>query len=118
MATNILTATAGTPNVRVKVGPKQFQALFNVIQAKVTVTEDSVTAQVASQVDVTIPGAKLGDHVLVSPVVDQAGLLAYGFVRAADSVTLGVYNQEGTDAITALAGGVVFNVTVLSPKFE
>lgn len=116
MATNILTATA-TNVAPSKNGPRQqFQALFDVIPFTVTVTEDSVTAQVASQVDITVPGAALGDFVLVAPKVDAAGLIPYAFVRAADSVTVSVYNVEGTDAITSLAGGVVFNGVVLKPK--
>lgn len=115
MATNILTASAGTPSVGTK-GPRQFQGLFEVIPFKVTVTEDSVTAQVASQVDIPVPGAELGDFVLVTPTVDAAGLIPYGFVQSANTVTISVYNVEGTDAITSLAGGVVFNGLVLKPK--
>lgn len=116
MATNILTATAGTPDVQSKAGPRQFQAVFDVIPFSVTITEDSVTAQVSSQADVAVPGAALGDFVLVAPKVDAAGLIPWGFVQAAGVVTVSVTNTEGTDAITSLAGGVVFNGIVLKPK--
>lgn len=115
MATNIEAMTGGTP-VRSVPGPRQFQALFNVITATVLLTEASIAAQVASQVTVTIPGAAVGDFVFVSVGGDLTGLLVQGFVSAADTVKIKVFNVEGTDAVTTLSAGINANVLILQPK--
>lgn len=118
MATNIESMTAGTPNVRVKASVQQFQAVANVILAKVALTEASVAAQVASQATVTVPGVELGDFVLVSYPADITGLHIYAQPSAANTVKITVWNVEGTDAVTAMSGGLTANLMVIKPKFD
>jgi hypothetical protein len=117
MATNIEATTAGTPVIKRNSGPKQFQALFDVIEVEVTLTEASVAAQVGSQCDITVPGAALGDFVLVSYPADLTGVILSAYVRAANSITVTIYNIEGTDAVTAFSGGLIAKLLVLQPKF-
>jgi hypothetical protein len=117
MATNIEAMTAGTPSVKRNAGPKQFQARFDVIEVEVALTEATVAAQVASQADITVPGVALGDFVLVSYPADLTGGFLTAYVRAADSITVTLYNFEGTDAVTALSGGLTAKLLVLKPKF-
>lgn len=116
MATNITAITGGTPTIKASVQPKQFQGVFDVIYATVTLDDDTLAAQVASQVDVTVPGVALGDFVLVSTGVDNTGLLVQAWPSAANTVTITAFNVEGTDAVTALSGAVVANLIVLKPK--
>ena len=115
MATNIEAATAGTP-VKSVTKTVQFQALFDVIQVKVTLDEDSIAAQVGSQASVTVPGAAFGDFVLVAAGVGLGGLLFQGAVSAANTVQLTAYNIEGTDAVTTLSTAAIVNILVLKPK--
>jgi hypothetical protein len=115
MATNITAITATGLSVGAK-GPKQFQGLFDVIPFKVTLEDDTVAAQAAAQVDVTVPGAELGDFVMVAPAVDVTGTIVSAFVSAANTVTVSTFNVEGTDANTTLATPVVANGLVLKPK--
>lgn len=118
MATNIEAMTGGTPNVRVKASARTFQGVFNVLLAKVALTEASIAAQVGSQVDVAVPGVELGDIVFVSYPADIAGLILTAAPQASGVVTITAYNIEGTDAVTALSGGLTANLVVLKPKFD
>ncbi len=115
MATDI-TVLADTVNVSGEKGPRQFQGLFDIIPFKFSADDDSLPAQTASQADVAVPGAELGDFVVVSCVADLVNLIAVGFVSAADVVTIQVFNVEGTDASTALAGNPAFKGVVFKPK--
>lgn len=115
MTTNITAISAGTPAVGTK-GARQFQGLFDVIPFVVTLTDATLAAQAAGQVDITVTGAALGDFVLLAPEVDVTGLLVHGFVRAANSVTITTFNVEGTDAVTTMSTGIVFNGLILKPK--
>lgn len=118
MTTNIEATTAGTPTVKIGNVKKQFQGLFRVTCVEVTLTEASIAAQVASQVDVTVPGVEFGDFVFVSYPADLTGLIAHAFVQAADKVTITHFNVEGTDAVTALSGGLVAKLLILKPDFN
>src|SRR5690606_22259649 len=82
---------------------KQFQGLFSVIPFVVTLQDTSLAAQVAGQVDITVPGAEIGDFVLIAPPVDVAGVIMTAFVSAANTVTITTFNVEGTDANTTMA---------------
>lgn len=115
MATNI-TAITDTVNSAGSKGPKQFQGLFDVIPFQATLTDSSLAAQVAGQCDIAVPGAELGDMVLVSLAVDTTGVICVGKVDAANTVTITTYNLEGDDANTTLAGGVTLKGVVLKPK--
>jgi hypothetical protein len=115
MATNIEATTLGTA-VRSRPRRVQFQDLFDVITATVAVTEASIAAQVGSGGTFTVPGVELGDFVFISFGVDVPGLVVHASPSAADTIRVLVFNVEGTDAVTALSGGVSANVIVLKPK--
>lgn len=117
MATNLEAMTAGTPTIVAGKCRKQFQALFDVIEVQVALTEASVAAQVGSVASITVPGVELGDYVMVSYPADLAGLLIQAVPSAADTIKVKVFNMEGTDAVTAMSGGLVANLLVLKPKF-
>lgn len=119
MATNVEATTLGTVRSEVPTGPKarQFQQVFEVIIAKVPVTEASIAAQVGSSGTFTVPGAALGDFVMVSPGVDLGTALQLtAVVSATDTVRVNFFNAEGTDAVTTLSGGTVFTFIVLKPR--
>lgn len=115
MATDITAITGGTPSNLTK-RAMQFQGLFDIILSQVTLTDATLAANKASQVDVTVPGVALGDFVFVSTGVDNAGLVLDAWPSAADTVTITAWNVEGTDAVTALSGGVEANILILKPK--
>jgi hypothetical protein len=115
MSTNITALTVGT-QANAKLQHRQFESVFDVITATVVLTQASIAAQVASQATVNIPGVLLGDLVVVNPVGDITGLMAFGNVSSNDNVKIIVWNVEGTDANTTLSAGFTFNVWVLRPK--
>jgi hypothetical protein len=115
MATNI-TAITDTNNASDGAGARQFQGVFKVIPFKFNGDDDSLAAQVAGQCDVAVPGAALGDFVLITAQVDLVNLVCTAWVSAADVVTVQTFNVEGTDASTALAANPEFNGLVLSPQ--
>jgi len=97
--------------------PRQFQDLFEVIPFTFTLEEDSLGAGDAATADVTVPGAALGDFVLVAPGVDLVSLVLTAFVQAANTVTIQLQNQESDDANTTLATvGTAFGL-ILKPRF-
>jgi hypothetical protein len=115
MATNI-TAFDAVASTVTKKRKRQFQGLFTVIEVTVSLDENTIAAQVASVASVTVPGAELGDFVLVAPVSDSSGLLIHGFVSAADTVKVMAFNVEGTDAVTVLSAAPTFRILVLKPS--
>lgn len=115
MATNI-TAITDTLNVAGRQGPRQFQAVFDVIPFTCTLTDASLAAQVAGQCDIAVNGAALGDLVLWAQAVDQTGIMVDGYVSAANTVTLTTFNVEGSDANTTMSGGVTAKGVVLKFK--
>jgi hypothetical protein len=115
MATNI-TAITDTLNVADTKAPRQFQGVFKCIPFQFNGDDDSLAAQVAGQCDVSVPGAELGDFVLVTCQVDLVNLICTAWVSAADVVTVQTFNVEGTDASTAIAGNPQFNGIVLAPQ--
>lgn len=102
MATDI-TAITDSVNVGYTKGGRQFRDLFDVIPFTAGVLDASIAADIGSQCDIDVPGAALGDFVLISIAVDTTGLLIHGYVSAANVVTVSVFNMEGTDANTTLA---------------
>lgn len=102
MATTITAITATSAAAEAK-GAKQFQGLFECIPFVVTLEDDTLPAQQSSQVDVTVTGAALGDFVLIGAGVDSAGGILVGAVTAANTVTVTLFNTEGSDALTAFA---------------
>jgi hypothetical protein len=108
--------TTGTIGQTSVASPRQFQGLFDVIPFTVNIEEDSIAAQATSVADVTVPGAALGDFVLVTPGIDAVSVLFSGWVQAADTVTVAVTNLEVSDANTTLATVHEANGVVLKPK--
>jgi hypothetical protein len=108
--------TIGTPLVVHRGGPAQWSSLFNVaITFSATISDqDSVSAGDTAAFALTVPGAALGDIVLVginndmSDGTDQAVL--YGVVSAADTVSVRVNADVGAYAADDLNGAVVKGV--------
>jgi len=115
MATDI-EAITDSVNVEGVKGPKQFQGLFDVVPFKATLTDTTMTASKAAECSVDVPGAALGDLVLVASGASLQGGLLSAYVSAANVVDIIIYNPEGTDAITPFAGGVAVKGVVLKPK--
>lgn len=115
MATNI-TAITDSANVAYAKQARQFQDCFEVIPFTATLTDATLAANVAGQCDITVPGAALGDLVLVTVAVDITGLMLHAYVSAANTVTVTTWNVEGTDANTTLSGGEKLNGVVLKPS--
>lgn len=115
MATNI-TAITDTNNSAGRQGPRQFQAVFDVIPFSANIDDDSLAAQVAGQCDISVAGAAVGDLVLCEVAADRAAQLLQGYVSAAGVVTITTFNVEGTDADTSLAGNPVLKGVVLKWK--
>lgn len=73
---------------------KQFQSLFDVV-ACVTATVDVASlADAAGETKVvTVTGARLGDFVLATPIIDAIDLLWTAYVQADDTVEIRVQNE-------------------------
>lgn len=113
MATNI-TAITDTSNAARPVDRKQFTAVFSsVIPFSFNGDDDTIAAQVAGQCDVAVPGAALGDFVLIAPGVDNNAQIVTAQVTAADVVTVTTFNVEGTDADTSFSANPKFYGAVL-----
>ena len=115
MATDI-SAITDTLNASGPQGPRQFQALFDVIPFSATLTDTTQAADTAATCDITVTGAALGDLVIVGVAVDLTDGMLVGQVSAANTVTLTLWNPEGSDAITPLASGAVCKGVVLKLK--
>ena len=94
-------------------GPKasrQFGGIFSyVIPNKVAFEEDSIAADKASAAVYTIPGAQLGDFVLVSAVSDLGDDIFFnGQVTAADEVTVIASDASGATNTSAATVGVLY----------
>lgn len=113
MSTNI-TAITDTSNKAASPNRHQFQSLFSaVIPFSFAGDDDSIAAQVAGQCDISVPGAALGDFVLIAAGVDNAAQIVTASVTAAGVVTVTTFNVEGTDADTSFAANPTFYGVVL-----
>ena len=117
MATNITAITATAVSSKQEQS-KQFQGLFSVIPFIVSLEDDSVAAQVAGQVEITVPGAAFGDFVLIAAPLDLTGCVIVGQVSAANKVKITTWNVEGTDANTTLANATVTRGLVLKTRAD
>ena len=116
MATTMEAATASAVVLNVSDRPEQFQSLFTVIQFTFTFDENSIANLASSSSDLTIAGAALGDFVLISPLADLVDTHVFGFVQAANTVTIMATNLEEVDASTSLAGNGTWNGLILKPR--
>ena len=96
-------------------GPRQFQGVFDLIPFKFNLDEDSIASAAASAGNVAVPGAALGDFVLVTPEVDAVDTQVSASVTAADVVTVVINNLTGA-ASTAFAANPSFTGLVLKVK--
>jgi len=115
MATDLTAITSSVPKAAAA-APRQFQGTFDIIPFTGALLDTTLAAEVGGQTDVSVPGAALGDFVLVAIAFDTTGLLIQGIVRAANVVEISTYNMEGTDANTTLSSARTFNGIVLKPK--
>ena len=111
MADGITAISAGVS------GPRQFQGLFNVIPFKLTFEDDSILADglYSGGALVAVPGAALGDFVLIASTIDNTECHFYAAVQAAGQVEVTLIN-ETAGTVTTFATGAVLNGIVLSPK--
>ena len=111
MADGLTAVSAGV------VGPRQFQGLFTIIPFKVTFEDDSILADgiYSGGGLVSVPGAALGDFVLLSCTIDPTECLFFGNVVSADNVEVTLIN-ETAGTLTTFAAGAVINGLVLQPK--
>ena len=116
MATSMETLTTATIGATEVKGNRQFQGLFSVIPFTVSLAESSLAASAAGTADVTVPGAELGDFVLISSGQDNVSLAVSAFVASANTVTIVVQNLEVSDANTSLATAATANGVVLKPN--
>jgi hypothetical protein len=115
MATTISAATASAVVTKTK-SPRQFQGVFDFIPFKASLLDASLPAG-ASVADITVPGAALGDFVLLAPTIDSVDTFVVGWVQAADTVTLAIRSMEEVDASTTWATTAKqVNGMILKPK--
>ena len=90
-----------------------FRALFDVIPFEIVSDPDEIASGASGIVAGSVPGAEVGDFVLVSVDQDITGLQIEGFVIAPDTVGINIFN--GFPIAVNLAAGSVFKGTILSP---
>lgn len=84
-----------------------------VVKAKATLDFPSANAAATQALTVAVPGAALGDAVVLAPPSTlNAGLIPSAFVSAADTVTIRVTNITAVaiDAASATWGVLVFKI--------
>lgn len=90
---------------------RQFRAVFGqVIPFKATVDFASAAAGTGSAIDVAVPGAEVGDFVMLAPTVDVEDAQLDGFVTAAAVVTVNLQANTlsgTTDLASQTINGVV-----------
>ena len=84
-------------------GARQFQGIFDVIPFTFNFEEDSIAAGAASGATIAVPGAALGDLVLVAPAQGAAEVAFFGNVTAANTVQINAANLDIAAADTSLA---------------
>lgn len=106
---------AAASAVKVYGGQAQFQGLFKQVYAVTATLDAGSLIDAAGETDtVAVPGAALGDMVLVSFGVDLAGITVTGYVGAADVVSLRVQNESGG---TVNLASTTIKVLVLRPAW-
>ena len=93
------TPTRGLHSTRLgikKIGKAAVDYMTDLISTSITFDPPSlatVTGAVSSPITVT--GAKVGDMVELFPPYDMQGIMAYGYVSAADTIKISLYNPTG-----------------------
>lgn len=97
-------------------GPRQFQGLFDIIPFEFNLIEASIASAAISSGDIAVPGAALGDFVMLSPDADVVDTVLTGQVTAAAVVTVSVANLTGGASTAFASPGININGLVLKPK--
>ena len=92
----------------------QFQSLFDVYGAEVTHDFGSLADGAGETLSISVPGAAIGDTVMVSAGVDISDMTLTAYVQAADTVEVRLQNESG--GVLDLASTTV-RVCVLSPDW-
>lgn len=80
----------------VKIGSTSSAAIQNVLSATATLNFPSISSNSTEQLTITVTGAVEGDTVaLGAPSGLEASLVAFGFVSAANTVTIRLHNSGG-----------------------
>jgi len=116
MATTMEAATNGVIITNAGKFRRQFQDLFTCLPFTFSFEEDSIANLSTSTKDITVTGAALGDFVLIGPTIDLVSVNLWGYVQAADTVTIWAQNLEEVDANTTLATIATHNGLVLQPQ--
>ena len=98
------TSSIKTPEDNVIANPMQFTSLFNCAVFSFTLEADTMpadggggeTQEVA--LELTVPGAALGDFIYIAPAVDVVGTSIVAYVTAANTITLQIENLTGADS--------------------
>lgn len=86
-------------------GSSKIHTVFTGYQATATLDFPSTAAGAVSELTVTVTGAVAGDSVTIGPPTTlNTGLMVSGFVSAADTVTVRVFNGTGAAIDPASAG--------------
>ena len=99
---------------KVQSNPAQFRGVIDhVIEYEATWDPDSVGSNGEFHEDVTVPGCKMGDFVLVSLDVDQQNMDLHGYVKSAGTVRVGLNNPT---AGAVNLGAANLHIICLRPK--
>jgi hypothetical protein len=97
-------------------GPRQFQAIVNVIYGTATVNPADMAAGAESNISVTITGVALGDLIIAAPgVLITDGVVWQAQVVSANTVKIVFANTTGDHIDIASS---TWNFLVLRPKSD
>lgn len=83
---------SGTDQIKAR-DASRIRTVFSGVEATATLDFPSIAAQSSADLTITVTGAATGDRVALGPPINlNAGLVPYGFVSAADTVTVRVTN--------------------------
>jgi hypothetical protein len=94
---------------KIRQGPQQY--ISKVLNGSATYNPGAIaTVTGANSADITVTGAALGDRVNVFPPYSLQGVIASGYVKAADTVVIQLFNPTG-GSVTLASG--TWNVQVV-----
>lgn len=93
----------------------QFQSAFDIYGAEVTHNFGSLADGAGETLSISVPGAAIGDVVMVSLGVDISDQTLTAYVQAANTVEVRLQNESG--GVLDLASTTV-RVCVLSPRWS
>ena len=80
-----------------QLGGKAVRLVSKAFEASVTIDPASLaTVTGAVTADITVTGAAVGDAVRVFPPYNTQGIIVYGYVSAANTVKLSMFNPTGS----------------------